>query len=437
MRQIRIFVPLIFLLSLLTCCGLFSDLSDENSVLLYYPASERHGVRSEALGSEPFLWEGAQSDAPLAALTRLLLSPDSTALKALFSPDIEVVSLRVENGLAEALFSEEYQQLDGLDKTLAEAAITMTLCQFDGIDFVSISADSALASTPNLLTASDFIFDDLSLRPVARVLHLYFADESGPYLIQESRTLILRENESTERYVLGELLAGPSQSSGLFPTLTGSLSPTSVTTEREVCYVSFPHSFWENIPASAIQQRMVLCSLVNSLCSLSNTEIKSVQLLMDHAPQAYYGVFNVSRPLQPDMLSVTTETEYGEGTPLSLYYPSGRGNGYVEIPTLILPRENTLPEIQALETLFAHAPPLGLSSPIPPDLTLQGFSQTDQTFTVDLQYAHSAAVLTNAFQCMVLTLTHRYPDMTVQFTLNGVPVFDDPLPRNTDMLLGS
>ena len=201
--------------------------------------------------------------------------------------------------------------------------------------------------------------------------------------------------------------------------------------------MSFPHSFWENIPASAIQQRMVLCSLVNSLCSLSNTEIKSVQLLMDHAPQAYYGVFNVSRPLQPDMLSVTTETEYGEGTSLSLYYPSGRGNGYVEIPTLILPRENTLPEIQALETLFAHAPPLGLSSPIPPGLTLQGFSQAGQTFTVDLQYAHSAAVLTNAFQCMVLTLTHRYPDMTVQFTIDGVPVFDDPLPRNTDMLLGS
>ena len=416
-----------------TSCGMFSAGGAENQAFsLYYPTRDQSGLREGALGTEQFSWAGEPKDAPLAALRRLRLSPEKAKLAPLFPPDIEVVSLHMERGVAAVALSDAYQQIAGYAKTLIEASVTLTLCQFEGVEGVRIGTASAFPA--DIFTAADFILDDLSLRPTERTLTLFFTDESGVYLLAQSRRILLRENEQAERYVIGELLAGPSRSSGLYTALPPGAFPLSVTTERGVCYVNCPRAFWENIPASAEKQHAILCSLVNSLLSVSESDIHSVQLLMDLVPREYYGAFFVREPLRLDTLSLVSEQQLDAGAAMGLYFPSPRG-GIVGIPIRSIPREDATPEIEALETLFSQPAPLGLISPLPAGLTLQGLSWNERSFIVDLQYSGSPESLGDAFLCMTLTLTHRNPDMTVQFLINGAPLFDEPFSRDTARLL--
>lgn len=385
---------------------------DTDGVLLYYPTHERSGLRSQTLDTERFIPEGSEIDWPLQTLTRLAQSPSDSRLNALFPSTVKVVSLQIDTGWADVQLSENYREVTGIDKTLCEAAITLTLCQFDEIDSVTIRVTGRGGEASPLRTASDFIMSDLSLKLVEWKFTLYKPDSTGQYLTPEPRNLILRENDPPERYVMEELMAIPGNHE-----LRLALGPDnqllSVVRDGDLCYVNLSRSFWDNVPPESLRQRLTLCSIVNSLTELP--EINRVQLLMDGSPQMLYGEFAVDEPLSADTLSLTSEASVYSAV---LLYPSTRDGTPVEIPAL-LPAYSGLSEPQLLlDTLFSQSP-LGLVSPILPDLMLREVERNDNTVTVDLNCSSPPERVTQALWYIRSTLTRNLPELTVQILLNG------------------
>jgi germination protein M len=128
-----------------------------NEALLYYPAGQRTGTRSEPLETETLILAGTPELWPEQALRRLVRPPSDELLTALFPDGVTLVSLSLDLGWADVLLSAEYAQVEGLDKTLCEAAVTLTLCQFDGVDAVTIRADVPNAEASPMRSASDYL----------------------------------------------------------------------------------------------------------------------------------------------------------------------------------------------------------------------------------------------------------------------------------------
>ena len=71
--------------------------------------------------------------------------------------------------------------------------------------------------------------------------------------------------------MLEGLLAGP-QDEGLVSLLPQDVELRGVRVDDEVCYVDFSGVLLDHVPESQEEQRLVVYSIVNSLCSLDTVE---------------------------------------------------------------------------------------------------------------------------------------------------------------------
>lgn len=130
------------------------------------------------------LWFAAsQSDAGSAALaseTRSLSQPDAQTLlelllagpadESLLSPFPAGVALRelsLEGNVATVDLSEGYGGLSGVELTLADACVTLTLCQLEGIDAVYFEVEGAPRPfRDQVFTPDDFLLDNTLPTPL-------------------------------------------------------------------------------------------------------------------------------------------------------------------------------------------------------------------------------------------------------------------------------
>ena len=195
-------------------------------------------------------------------------------------------------------FSQGYEQLSGIDLTMADYCVTLTLSQLPGVSVVRITVEGQELAyrSHSLLRSQDLLMpieDDVS-RPLA--IRLYFPAQSTGQLTPESRTLTLHEGDSSAEAIVSALLAGP-QADGLSPLLPDGFQVLTVRVESGTCYLNLPGSAVSLLPEDSQKQRIMLEGLVNSLCSLEGVE--QVQILLNGDYQMLLGTQPVSRPLLP------------------------------------------------------------------------------------------------------------------------------------------
>lgn len=179
-------------------------------------------------------------------------------------------------------FDANYASMEASREILCRAALTKTLTQIGGVEYISIySGGQPLLNRSGMpvgvLSAADFVDGISDINAYERAeLTLYFTDGEGQLLYPESRSVVHSVNTSVERVIVEELLAGP-EGGRLAPTLESGVKLLNVSVNENVCYLNFDGRFLKN--SLEVADYIPIYSLVNSLTTLPS--VNRVQITVD------------------------------------------------------------------------------------------------------------------------------------------------------------
>ncbi len=277
------------LLLLLAACGQ-GQTEAEGGLSLWFP-SGRDDL-SSALTETDF--EGEET---VPAMMDALLAgpPADTELRPLAPAGTALLDWSVEDRVARVELSTPYAVLSGVDRSLADYCVALTLTQLSGIDGVRITVEGQTQG--RVLRAGDVVFSGAEEEPVEVPATLYFPMASGG-LGYEVRTFRLTEDEAPAKAVLEALVAGPENGEALTPILPPDLTVHAAWMDSGVCSVNVSSALLDEMPETAEERELVIESLVDTLCSLDAVE--QVQILVEGENVSRYGEIDLSGPLLPE-----------------------------------------------------------------------------------------------------------------------------------------
>ena len=281
---------------LLASCG--QEEKEENVYPVYYVSNSETRVEIHS-----HVMEADDPEKQLLELVECLgTNPEKLEYKAPFSMGFEVLGIEAdENGRLQIDVSAAYRELSVTTEVLVRAAIVRTLTQLPSVSAAMITVEgNTLYDSKNnevgWMNAEQFINNDgneINTYELARV-RLYFADESGTRLIAADREKHYSTNTPLERFVVEELIAGPSgRIEGLYPSVNGSTKIVNVTTKDGICYVNLDESFLTVV--NNVSTEVSIYALVNSLVELSN--VNQVQILINGEVPASFSSTTFERNL--------------------------------------------------------------------------------------------------------------------------------------------
>jgi germination protein M len=230
----------------------------------------------------------------------LSVNPEKLEYKAPLSL-FKVLGINVSDGRVTIDVSSDYSSMPATTEVLVRAAIVRTLTQLDDIKYVAITVQGEqlydnTGSPVGLMSADQFINNDgneINTYELIKV-KLYFANEDGDKLIAAYREKHYSTNTPLERFVVEEIIAGPSgQIEGLYPTVNPDTKIISVSTRDGICYVNLDSGFMT--VENNVSTEVAIYSIVDSLIELSN--INKVQILINGEVPASFGASTFERNL--------------------------------------------------------------------------------------------------------------------------------------------
>lgn len=142
-------------------------------------------------------------------LMRILLTgPESDGLVSPFPADTKLRGWRVDQGIALIDLTEPYGDLSGVDLTLADSCIVLTLCQLDSVDAVYLTVEgSPRPFRDRVISPADLLLDNGAGQPERLDLTLFFPREGE--LFSESREVRLTVGDKPAVAAVQALLEGP------------------------------------------------------------------------------------------------------------------------------------------------------------------------------------------------------------------------------------
>lgn len=289
-------------LLLLTGCAPAGE--EGNDYEVYFAAALPDSGTDDPVQGPAVQWETRRlpQDADvLSDLVECLLSgPASDGLRSPFPDGVYQLSApTLTDGVCEVNLSERYGGLSGVDLTIADYCIALTLCQVEGVESVSILVEGEPISYRNhqLLRESDAVLSSAEDEPVYLSADLYYLRQEGGLAV-EHRELLVPSGSAPEAVLLQALLSGP-ETEGLSAPLTGEARVIDLwVDDGGICYVNFDAAFLSQQPASASQARLTLYAMVNTLCQLPNVD--AVAFLVEGESIPDYGGVAADVPLEPN-----------------------------------------------------------------------------------------------------------------------------------------
>lgn len=271
----------------LASCG-SKEPTGDNVYQVYTVSSSSTKVESHAVELTSADTEGQITE----LMTALAEQPAKLEYQAPLQMGFAVLGWKLEDGRLALDMDEAYKRLTATTEVLVRAALVRTFCQLDGVNYVGITVEGAAlydnaGEQVTWMNADQFIDNDgneINTYEQVRV-KLYFANAAGDGLIAAYREKYYSTNIPLERFVVDELIAGPSgQVEGLYASVNPETKVNSVLTKDGICYVNLDSKFQTvvgNVPTE-----LSIYSIVNSLSELSG--INKVQILIDgEVPAAF------------------------------------------------------------------------------------------------------------------------------------------------------
>lgn len=286
-------------LLLLASCG--EGEKPREGLCLWFPtdqASPRHSA--QAVTGQPLPTAGPGESVEVEALVSALLSgPSEEGLTNPFPSGTRLLGWDLRGDCLELNFSEEYGSLTGVDLTLADCCVVLTLCQLEPVDRVCLLVEGkpAAGRERRELSPEDAIFTGAEEKPRQIDVALYFPRAMGKGLGLETRELTLTEDDDLYVTIAGTLLKGPTDPD-LQTFLPGEDVLAGVWVDNGVCYVNFSSEFLDQAPEGEAEQNLLLYSVVDTLGNLDS--ITAVQLLVEGERLPEFGGAETNLPLEPD-----------------------------------------------------------------------------------------------------------------------------------------
>lgn len=198
--------------------------------------------------------------------------------------EFALVGHTLDNGLLTLDFDERYRELRGVREVLVRASIVRTVIQLKQVERVTFTvkgeplADQAGVAV-GVMDEESFIENaGNEINAYEKVdLRLYFATESGDYLVEENRlNVVYNSNIALEKLVVEKLVEGPADKDA-YPTINPDTKVIGVTVKDGICYVNLNGDFL-NQPYN-VTTDVTIYSITNSLVELSN--VNKVQISVD------------------------------------------------------------------------------------------------------------------------------------------------------------
>ncbi len=244
---------------------------------IYYVNHEGTGIlykeyRTETTQTEALLKE---------LLVQLETIPEKLEYKAPFTGNVKLIDYSFSEDQLILNFDESYRQQQVITEILVRAATVRTLTQVKNINYVSFQINTeplrdATGAVVGVMNADMFIDNagnEINTYEKAKLV-LYFTDENGDCLQTMSRTVVYSSNIPMERLVVEELIAGPKEAEGVYPTINPNTKIVSVNVKDGICYVNLDSAYMS--PINNVISDVTIYSITNSLVELPN--INKVQI---------------------------------------------------------------------------------------------------------------------------------------------------------------
>lgn len=285
--MIKRMIALVLLLAFMLC-GCAVGNGEETASLSVY----RSDAKTKALVVEKIRAPGANE---LEAIVEALnSSPRSQELRRAFPDSVSIESAELSGGVCRVRVSEGYLSMTELEQLIAESALVLSLSAVDeacSVDIVCGERRCASGLLPEHYIEADGICGEY-----VRCLKLYLPDSAYEKLVP--RSVSCPDG--------GELPLSEQMLREIFTHIGGGVEDTqiiSVSVENGHCRAELSQEFYGTEPASADKGRLIVYSLVNSLCRLP--EINSVSIIVEGLDVESYGSFSTSWPMSPDMTLIS------------------------------------------------------------------------------------------------------------------------------------
>lgn len=277
-------VLIIALVILIPCSVLIYDAaiaSGEEKVDFYYMMSDgkmkpiEKKIRSEST-----------EDTLVTVLNTLKEGPKIEGASASIPEEVDFLSVKLKEDTAVVDLSSGYRQLNDLEETICRSSVVWTLTSLDFVENVEFTLEGqplvdhtgkeyGIFSRNNVWIDSEISAETTEYA----ILTLYFANADGTDLTMEERVVEVNANQTREKTILEQLIAGPVEkdSARTIPAETKIRDVT--TTDDGTCYVNLSEDFVLKHTGGEKEELLTIYSIVNSLCELDH--IDKVQFLIE------------------------------------------------------------------------------------------------------------------------------------------------------------
>ena len=287
---------LLALLLGLTACAIPQEPSgEEEGYLLYYLAETDEAKGGDLIRSsyeQLDLAEDASLEEQAAAVVeRLIAGSRDESLRSPLPGGISLLSLTIQDRRATVDLSSGFARLSGVELTLADYCLTLSLTALEGISAVAVTAQGReVGQQPKQI----FYERDVLLSDMGDVLQtvevtLYFLNSEGA-LEGEKRTLEVYEGQTLAENLIVALMAGP-ENRELTKVIPDNFMINSVRVDEGICYVNVSAESLAELPEDETAQRLILWSLSDSLYSIDS--VNELRFLSNGEELTYFGAVPV------------------------------------------------------------------------------------------------------------------------------------------------
>ena len=282
-------------LLLVSCAASDEPENQEAGALIYYLAPEDEARGGDRIRSSRELLDlpgdADELTQAQAIVERLLAGPSDGGLLSPLPEGAELLNLDIRDRTAYVDLGEPLRELSGVDLTLADYCLTLSLTELESIRAVVVTAQGrAIGQQPKpVFYERDVLLSDMDDLLQTVEVTLYFLDADGA-LMPEKRSLSLYEGQTLAEALVSALLEGP-EDRELQRAIPEGFSVNYVRVDSGMCYVSLPASSLELLPEGEQAQRMILWSLAESLYSIDS--IEEIRLLADGEELDMFGLVAV------------------------------------------------------------------------------------------------------------------------------------------------
>lgn len=283
----------------LLACGKQKEPEDDDSYI-YSLNEDQTGIVKR-----PYPIAGEDTKSQVESILKGLETPsDEIEYTDVFPENVKIREWNVQDSIVYVDFNSAYLEMETIHEKLVRSALVQSFLQADQVAGVWISVEgNALKETDGkvvgILNEDDFVENTgSSLNSYqTTTLKLYFANESGSKLVEQTVEAKYNSNLSIEKLIVEKVMQGPKKS-GAYPTLNPDAMLLGATIKNGICYVNFDSEFLDS--AYDVKPEVAVYSLVNSL--IEGTPASKVQITINGEKNAkYMEMIDLSQPLQRNM----------------------------------------------------------------------------------------------------------------------------------------